>query len=117
METATVVITGLLAALFMSTAAMKLAGVTQSLAIRDHLGVAAPTWRLIGVLELAGASGALLGLAVPQLGIAACAGLVLTSLGAISTHLRAGDPPSAAAPALLALALAIAALALQAATA
>lgn len=46
--------------------------------------------RFIGVLELAGASGALRGLAVRELGIAACGGLVLTSLGAIASHVRAG---------------------------
>src|SRR5205809_3758525 len=55
MDTATIVVTGLLAALFLSAAGMKLAGVPQSLEIRDHLGVAPAQWRLIGVLELAGA--------------------------------------------------------------
>lgn len=117
MDAAALVVAGLLAALFLSTAAMKLAGVAPSLAMRDHFGIAAPTWRAIGVLELAGASGALLGLAVRELGIAACAGLVLTSLGAIASHVRAGDPPAVAAPAGLALALSVAAVSLQAATA
>jgi hypothetical protein len=72
---------------------------------------------MIGALEVAGAGGAVLGLAVRPLGLAATGGLVLVGVGAIATHLRAGDPPSEAAPAGVALLLASAALALQAATA
>jgi hypothetical protein len=117
MDPLAVVITSLLAALFLATAAMKLAQVPRSIEMRDHLGVAAPAWRLIGGLELAGASGVLLGLAVPALGIAACGGLVATSLGAIASHVRVQDKPADAAPAVLALALSVAALALQAASA
>src|SRR5437870_3194924 len=117
MDTATPVVTGLLAALFLSAAAMKLAGVAQSLEARDHFAIAPARWRLIGVLELAGASGAALGLAIRPLGVAATGGLVLVSLGAITTHMRAGDPPGAALPAGVALALAAGALALQLATA
>jgi uncharacterized membrane protein YphA (DoxX/SURF4 family) len=117
MNTATAIATSLLAVLFLSAGAPKLAGAAQSLEMRDHLGVPARFWRLIGVLEIAGAAGALLGLAVRALGVAATGGLVLLSLGAIATHIRAGDAPAKAAPAGLALALAAAALALQVATA
>jgi len=117
MDTATIVVTGLLAALFLSAAAPKLAGAQQSLQIRDHLGVAPGQWRLIGFLELAGATGAAVGLALRGLGVAATGGLVLVSLGAIATHIRAGDPPSAAGPAGVAFVLAAGALALQLATA
>jgi uncharacterized membrane protein YphA (DoxX/SURF4 family) len=117
MDAATVVVTGLLAALFLSTGAMKLAGVAQSLEMRDQLGLPARTWVLIGALEVAGAGGALLGLAVRELGVAATGGLVLLSVGAIATHVRAGDPPAKAVPAAFALLLAAGALALQAATA
>ena len=48
MDTATVVVTILLAALFTFAASIKLLGVPQSLAIRDHLGVKPLQWRLIG---------------------------------------------------------------------
>lgn len=109
----TTTISILLALLFAATAAGKLTGHTASLAIRDHLGVPAVRWQQIGALELAGVAGVLLGLAARPLGIAAAAGLALLSLGAIATHLRAGDKPAAAAPAVLALALAIATAALQ----
>lgn len=111
----TTAISIVLALLFAATAAGKLTGHTASLAMRDHLNVPAVRWQQIGVLELAGAAGVLIGLALSPLGIAAAAGLVLLSLGAIATHVRAGDKPVAAAPAVLALAIAVAAVALQAA--
>jgi hypothetical protein len=117
MDAVTVVVTGLLAALFLPTGAMKLAGVAQSLQMRDELGLPARSWAMIGALEVAGAAGALLGLAVRELGIAATGGLVLLSVGAIATHVRHGDPPAKALPAAVALLLAAGALALQAATA
>jgi DoxX-like family len=113
----TTLVTGLLGVGFLATGATKLAGIPQSLEIRDHLGVPAASWRSIGALEVAGAGGALLGLAVSPLGLAATGGLALVAAGAIATHLRAGDRPREAAPAGLALLLAGAALALQAASA
>ena len=45
MDTATVIVTLLLAALFTFSASIKLLGVAQSLAIRDHLGVKPLQWR------------------------------------------------------------------------
>jgi hypothetical protein len=44
--------------------------------------------------------------------MAAAAGLVLLSLGAIATHARAGDKPAAALPAITALVLAASTLVL-----
>src|SRR5256885_7565037 len=117
MDATTSVVTGLLAALFLAVGATKLAGLPQSLEIRDHLGVTARSGRSIGALEIAGASGAALGLALRPLGLAATGGLVLLAIGAIATHRRVGDAPSEAAPAAIALVLSAAALALQAATA
>jgi uncharacterized membrane protein len=70
-------------------------------------------WQQIGLLEVAGAVGVVIGLTLPPLGIAAAAGLVLLSLGAIATHVRAGDEPAAALPAFAALAMSAAALVLQ----
>jgi hypothetical protein len=104
----------ILALTFTATAAGKLTAHAASLAIRDHLGVPAIRWRQIGVLELAGAAGVLAGLALRPLGIAAAVGLGLLSLGAIATHVRAGDKTAAIAPAGVALALAVAVVALQA---
>jgi hypothetical protein len=106
MSTATVLVTFLLALLFLATAAGKLTGHTASISSRDHLLIAPVRWQQIGLLEVAGAIGVLIGLTLPPLGIAAAAGLVLLSLGAIATHVRAGDKPRAALPALAALVLA-----------
>jgi hypothetical protein len=107
METATVVVTILLAALFAFAASIKLLGVPQSLAIRDHLGVKPLQWRLIGVCELAGVAGVLVGLVWAPIGIAAAIGLALLSIGAIAFHLRASDGPKDTAAAVIGLALAV----------
>ncbi|MGY3337292.1 hypothetical protein ACVW0K_003391 [Streptomyces filamentosus] len=45
----------------------------------------------LGAAKTAGALGLLAGLAVPALGVAAAAGLVLYFVGAVVTHLRAKD--------------------------
>jgi DoxX-like protein len=113
MSAASVLVTVICALLFLATAAGKLTGYAASLEIRDHLAIPALRWQQIGLLEVAGALGVLIGLALRPLGIAAAAGLVLLSLGAIATHVRAGDKPAAALPAVAALALAAAALVLQ----
>lgn len=117
MDTATAVVTGLLAAFFLLAAYMKLAGLPQSLEVRDRMKLAPAQWRFIGVLEIAGAAGAAIGLAVRELGVAATACLVVLSLGAIASHLRAGDPPKEAGAAVVALLLAAGTLVLQIATA
>ncbi len=91
MDTATVIVTLLLAALFTFSASIKLLGVPKSMEIRDHLGVKPLQWRLIGALELAGVVGVLVGLLWAPLGIAAATGLALLSVGAIAFHLRASD--------------------------
>jgi hypothetical protein len=108
MDTATVVVTIMLAALFTFSASIKLLGVPQSLTIRDHLGVKPLQWRLIGTCELAGVAGALVGLIWAPIGIAAAIGLALLSVGAIAFHLRASDGAKDTAAAVMGLALAVA---------
>lgn len=118
MTTATVLLTILTALVFFIAAAMKLAGNPRSLRTRDRLGIAPARWRLIAALEIAGGVGSLAGLALPALGIAATAGLVLLSIGATWSHLvRLRDPLAEAAPALLAVVLSVLTLLLQIATA
>ncbi|MGY4650988.1 DoxX family protein [Mycobacterium sp. URHB0021] len=109
MDTATVIVTLLLAALFTFSASIKLLGVPKSLEIRDHLGVKPLQWRLIGALELAGVAGVLVGLLWAPLGIAAATGLALLSVGAIAFHLRVRGGAADTAPAVLGLVLALAA--------
>jgi hypothetical protein len=108
----TVAVSIALTLLFLAAAAGKLTGKTQALG--DHLGVSASLWRTIGVLELAGVVGVLVGLAVEELGIAAGAGLGLTSIGAMATHAKAGDPPKALLPAGIGLVLSAAVVVLLA---
>jgi hypothetical protein len=108
MDTATVIVTLLLAALFTFSARIKMLGVSRSLAIRDHLGVKPLQWRLIGALEFAGVAGVLVGLAWPPIGIAAAIGLALLSIGAIAFHIKASDRVVDMAPAVIGLALAAA---------
>ena len=110
---ADVIVTVLLAALFAFAGLIKLFGVRQSLAIRDHLGVKPAQWRMIGILELAGVTGVLVGLAWPPIGVAAAIGLSLLSLGAIVFHGRASDSAADTAPAVIGLGLAVATAILQ----
>jgi uncharacterized membrane protein YphA (DoxX/SURF4 family) len=111
---AKVIVTALLAALFAFASLIKLFGVQQSLAIRDHLGVKPAQWRAVGLLELAGAAGVLVGLfAWPPIGVAAAVGLALLVLGAIVFHVRASDSVADTAPAVIGLGLAVATAILQ----
>jgi hypothetical protein len=108
MDTATVIVTLLLAALFAFAGSIKLLGVKQSLEIRDHLGVKPIQWRLIGTCELAGVVGVVVGLWCAPIGIAAAVGLALLSGGAVAFHVRASDSIKDTAPAVIGLALAVA---------
>lgn len=105
---AKVVVTALLAALFGFAGLIKVVGLRQSLAIRDHLGVRPARWRVIGLLELAGVAGVLVGLVCPPIGVAAAIGLALLVLGAIVFHVRASDSVADTIPAVIGLGLAIA---------
>jgi hypothetical protein len=107
-SSAAIVVTVLLAALFTFSSAIKLLSVPRSLAIRDHLGISASLWRLIGVLELAGVIGVAVGLRLAPLGVAAAIGLALLSVGAIVSHVRAADSVVDTAPAVIGLVLAVA---------
>jgi DoxX-like family len=111
--TAEVIVTALLAAIFGFAGLIKLVGLRQSLAIRDHLGVKPVQWRLIGLLELAGVAGVLVGLVWPPIGVAAAIGLALLVLGAIVFHVRTSDSVADTAPAVIGLGLAVATAILQ----
>jgi hypothetical protein len=112
--TAAVIVTALLALLFTFSSLIKLVGIRQSLAIRDHLGVKPMQWRMIGLLELAGVAGVLAGLEWAPIGVAATVGLALLMLGAIGFHVRASDGAADTVPAVIGLGLAVATAILQA---
>lgn len=60
---------------------------------REHFGLPARTYRLIGVAELSAAVGVLVGLTeqLMWVGLATALGVIVLMLGAISFHLRFGD--------------------------
>jgi hypothetical protein len=70
-------------------------------------------WRLIGILELAGVTGVLVGLRWAPIGVAAAIGLTLLALGAIVFHVRASDSAADTVPAVIGGGLAVATAILQ----
>lgn len=106
-----IVLSVVLALVFAGAGGAKLAGQPAMRESAAHLGVPWDRYRLIGVPEVAAAVGLLVGLAVEPLAVAAAVGLVLLMAGAVTFHLRAGDPPARWAPpavlGLLALVLAV----------
>jgi uncharacterized membrane protein YphA (DoxX/SURF4 family) len=95
----TIVLSVLLALAFGMAGAQKVAGLKTALDNADHLGMSHNAYRVIGALEVLAAIGLLAGLAVWPLNVAAAAGLVLLMIGAVITHVRAGDKVKHFAPA------------------
>ena len=102
----------LLAAVCLLPAAGKLLGNRKMRQSAAHFGIPWPSYRLIGVAELAAAAGVLAGLWWHPLGVSAAAGMALLLAGALITHRRAADSGKEMAPALVALAITIAYLAI-----
>jgi hypothetical protein len=100
-----------LAAACLVPALAKLLSHPKMLAAASHFGVPWARYRLIGVAELAAAGGVLAGLAFAPLGVAAASGMALLVLGALTVHHGAGDSLPEAAPALVALGVSVAYLA------
>lgn len=76
---------------------------------KTRLGVDPEMWTNIGRLELAGATGVLLGLFGPLaiIGVLAGIGIILLMLGAIYYHQKVGDDPKATMPAVVMLVAAV----------
>ena len=102
----------LLATTCLLPAAGKLLGHPKMRQSAAHFGIGWRNYQLIGVAELAAAAGILIGLRWHPLGVAAAAGMVLLLLGAVITHRKAADSGKEMAPALLALAITLAYLAI-----
>ena len=83
------------------------------LANMTRLGIPESWLPALGVLKAAGALGLLFGIAVPLIGVAAAAGLTLFFVGAVITHLRAGDRSLGNGVPILFLLLAVSALMLR----
>ncbi len=107
-----VTISLLLAAACLLPAGGKLTGQPRMRQSAAHFGIPWSRYRLIGVAELAAAAGILTGLWWHPLGLAAAAGMAVLLLGAVITHGKAADSVKEMAPALLALLLTLAYLAI-----
>ncbi|MEU1347668.1 DoxX family protein [Streptomyces sp. NPDC005786] len=80
--------------------------ITRDPKITDNLkalGVPDSWFVPLGLIKIAGALGLLVGIAYRPLGVAAAIGVVLYFLGAVITHLRAGDKKGVGAPAVIML--------------
>ena len=93
----------LLIAVCLIPAAAKLAGHPKMRHAAKHFGIAWRRYRLIGVAELAAAAGILIGLFWRPAGLLAAAGMILLLIGALIAHRRARDSVREALPALVAL--------------
>ncbi len=91
-----VILSAVLAVLFLATGAGKVLGLAFANRNRDALEVPPTFWRLTGLLEWAGAIGLIVGIWVPPLGVAAAIGLGVLMVGAIVARIRAarlsGEP-------------------------
>src|SRR5271165_6842311 len=101
----------LLAAACLVPALGKATAQPKMLASASHFGIPWPSYRLIGVAELAAVAGVLAGLFWLPLGVAAASGMAVLLVGALTVHRRVGDGLQEAAPAVVALAISLAYLA------
>ena len=90
--------------LFLITGSAKVCALPLMRANAEHLGFSVPQFRAIGLLELAGAAGLVVGLAVHPIGAAAATGFVLLLVaGALAHHRRHDATPRVIAPLAVAL--------------
>jgi hypothetical protein len=99
--TATTILAGVLVVAFAAAGAAKLAAVPAMRARAAHVGFSVAAYRRIGLLEILGVLGLLVGALLPVIGALAAAGLLLLLGGAMIAHLRSGDGPRELAPAVV----------------
>jgi hypothetical protein len=97
--------TSLLAALlvvaFAAVGTAKLAAMPAMRAKAEHVGFSVTAYRRIGLLEVLGVVGLLVGALVPVIGALAAAGLLMLLAGAVVAHVRNGDGIREIAPAVV----------------
>ncbi|MFF4811109.1 DoxX family protein [Micromonospora chersina] len=113
MTIAAAVLAVLLALVFLALGTAKILALQPMRALAAEAGFTVVAYRRIGLLEVAGAVGLLIGLFAPLIGALAAAGLLLLLTGALVVHLRKGDGPQRYAPALVCGLLVVAYLVLQ----
>ncbi|MFE3443148.1 DoxX family protein [Nocardia sp. NPDC059180] len=116
MRIASIVLTSLLAAALIISAALKLSHRPEVVAEYERVGVPRERLDYLAAILLAGAAGLIGGLFWSPLDIAAAAGVVIYFALAIVAHIHARDAQHVAIPVAVEL-LAVAALALQLASA
>ncbi|MCU1415246.1 MAG: hypothetical protein JWN80_2586 [Microbacteriaceae bacterium] len=84
-----IIVSAVLALLFLVTGAGKVLGLGYANKQRDLLHVEPRFWRITGILEWAGAAGLIVGIWVPWLGIAAAVCLALFMVAAAVARIRA----------------------------
>jgi uncharacterized membrane protein YphA (DoxX/SURF4 family) len=99
MRIAVIVLSALLAVEFAATGMMKVMATGTARDNAVHLGISLRLSRLIGIAELAAVAGLLGGVAVKPLAVVTVAAAILLMVGAIRSHLKAGDKGAAVLPA------------------
>ena len=97
----TPILAGLLVLAFAAAGSAKLAAVPAMRERAAAVGFSVSAYRRIGMLEVLGVLGLLVGAFVPVIGAAAGVGLLMLLGGALVTHLRNGDGVREIAPALV----------------
>ncbi|MDQ6658349.1 MAG: DoxX family protein [Actinomycetota bacterium] len=102
MHVAFVIVSIVLAVVFLGAGVSKITKQKQMVDTAAHLGFSVTQYQGIGALEVAAVVGLIVGLFWKPLGIAAAIGLVLMMIGALVFHAKAKDGPKImSAPALL----------------
>ena len=101
MSAALDVVAVLLALVFLALGTAKILGLRPMRERAAEVGFSTAAYRRIGLLEVAGAIGLLIGLIEPLIGVLAGAGLLLLLGGALVTHIRKGQGAAKFAPALV----------------
>jgi uncharacterized membrane protein YphA (DoxX/SURF4 family) len=84
-----IILSVVLALLFLATGSGKVLGLAFANRNRDALEVSPLFWRFTGALEWAGAGGLVIGIWLPPLGVTAAVGLGVLMVGAIVVRIRA----------------------------
>lgn len=102
----------IVAAGFAMSGGAKIQGVAMMNESRDKFGFSDGMWKGLGGLEVLGAIGVIIGLVsdgnTEWIGVFAAIGLIVTMVGALVYHARAGDEPKEMGPAAMLLLLSIA---------
>jgi len=94
-----IILSIMVAAGFVALGIPKVLADVRSAAMGRHLGLSPTQYRCVGLFDLAGAGGLVVGLFWAPLGIVAALGLCGMMVGAAALHLRAKDPITIVIPA------------------